>query len=86
MFISVIIPTPREAAYIAHTLRSVRAEKPREILVVDCGSSGATCELAREADRVLHGPRGRGFQVNLGAAHAAGVSPNRLAAFYPMVR
>jgi rSAM/selenodomain-associated transferase 2 len=72
MAISVIIPTLNEAAYIAQTLRSVRAEKPREILVVDGGSSDATCELAREADRVLHGPRGRAFQMNLGAEHAAG--------------
>jgi rSAM/selenodomain-associated transferase 2 len=72
MSISVIIPALNEAACIAQTLRSVRAEKPREILVVDCGSSDATCELAGEAGRVLHGPRGRPAQMNLGAAHAAG--------------
>jgi rSAM/selenodomain-associated transferase 2 len=72
MSVSVIIPTLNEAACLAQTLRSVRAEKPREILVVDGGSSDATCELARAADRVLHGPRGRAAQMNHGAAHAAG--------------
>lgn len=72
MSISVIIPTLNEAACLAQTLRSVRADKPREILVVDGGSSDATCELAREADRVLHGPRGRAAQMNHGAAHARG--------------
>jgi rSAM/selenodomain-associated transferase 2 len=72
MSISVIIPTLNEAAHIAETLRCVRAEKPREILVVDGGSSDATCELAREADCVLQGPRGRAAQMNLGAEHAAG--------------
>ena len=55
MSISVIVPTLNEAACLAETLRSVRAEQPREILVVDGGSSDATCELAREADRILHG-------------------------------
>lgn len=72
MSISVIIPALNEAACLAETLRSVRAEKPREILVVDGGSSDATCELARAADRVLHAPRGRAAQMNHGAAHAAG--------------
>jgi rSAM/selenodomain-associated transferase 2 len=72
MSISVIIPTLNEASCLDQALRSIRAEKPREILVVDGGSSDATCELAREADRVLHGPRGRAAQMNHGAAHAVG--------------
>lgn len=72
MSISVIIPALNEAACLAETLRSVRAENPREILVVDGGSTDATRELARAADRVLHGPRGRAAQMNHGAAHAAG--------------
>ncbi|MHB1424879.1 MAG: TIGR04283 family arsenosugar biosynthesis glycosyltransferase [Gemmataceae bacterium] len=72
MSISVIIPTLNEADCLARTLRSVRAEQPRQILVVDGGSSDATCELAREADRVLHSQRGRAVQMNHGAAHAAG--------------
>ena len=72
MTVSVIIPTLNEAACLAETLRSVRAEKPREIIVVDGGSNDGTCERAAEADRVLHGPRGRAAQMNHGAAHAAG--------------
>ncbi len=72
MSISVIIPTLNEASCLAQALRSVRAEKPREIIVVDGGSSDATCELAREADLVLRGPRGRAVQLNHGAAHATG--------------
>jgi cellulose synthase/poly-beta-1,6-N-acetylglucosamine synthase-like glycosyltransferase len=48
MSISVIIPTLNEAARLPETLRSVRAEKPSEIVVVDGGRSNATCELARE--------------------------------------
>jgi rSAM/selenodomain-associated transferase 2 len=72
MSISVIIPTLNEEACLAETLRCVRAERPREILVVDGGSRDATHELAREADLVLNGPHGRAAQMNRGAAHAAG--------------
>src|SRR5262245_16453050 len=71
MPISVIIPTLNESACLAQTLRSVRAEAPAEVIVVDGGSTDATCELAREADHVLYGPRGRAAQMNHGAAHAA---------------
>jgi rSAM/selenodomain-associated transferase 2 len=72
MSISVIIPTLNEADCLAETLRSVRAEQPCEIIVVDGGSSDATCERAKEADAVLHAPRGRAAQMNHGAAHARG--------------
>jgi rSAM/selenodomain-associated transferase 2 len=72
MSISVIIPTLNESACLAETLRSVRAERPHEILVVDGGSTDATRELARTADGVLLGPRGRAAQMNHGAAHACG--------------
>ncbi|HTU21979.1 MAG TPA: TIGR04283 family arsenosugar biosynthesis glycosyltransferase [Gemmataceae bacterium] len=72
MSISVIIPTLNEAACLGKTLGAVRAEQPREILVVDGGSSDATCEAARAADRLLQGPRGRAAQLNHGAAHATG--------------
>jgi rSAM/selenodomain-associated transferase 2 len=70
--ISVIVPTLNEADALPHTLRSVRAAGPCEIVVVDGGSSDGTCERAGEADRVLIGPRGRAAQMNLGAAQASG--------------
>jgi rSAM/selenodomain-associated transferase 2 len=72
MPISVIIPALNEAACLPQTLGSIRAESPHEIIVVDGGSSDPTCELAREADRLLHGPRGRAAQMNQGAAQATG--------------
>jgi rSAM/selenodomain-associated transferase 2 len=72
MSISVIIPTLNEATYLPQTLRSIHAQKPSEILIVDGGSNDATCELAGDADRVLHSPRGRAAQMNHGAAHATG--------------
>jgi rSAM/selenodomain-associated transferase 2 len=40
--------------------------------VADGGSTDTTCRLAREADLLVHGPRGRAAQMNLGAAHATG--------------
>jgi rSAM/selenodomain-associated transferase 2 len=70
--VSVIIPTLNEADCLADTLRSARQERPHEIIVVDGGSGDGTCERAAEADRVLHGPRGRAAQMNHGAAHATG--------------
>jgi rSAM/selenodomain-associated transferase 2 len=72
MSISVIIPTLNEADCLPDTLRSVRAEGPTEIIVVDGGSIDGTCQAAGEADQVLHGPRGRAAQMNFGAAHARG--------------
>jgi rSAM/selenodomain-associated transferase 2 len=72
MSISVVIPTLNEASCLAETLRSVRDERPREILVVDGGSTDDTCRLACEADRLLNGPRGRAAQMNYGAAQASG--------------
>jgi rSAM/selenodomain-associated transferase 2 len=71
--VSIIIPTLDEAAVIADTLRSLRAQRPHEIVVVDGGSSDGTALLAEGlADRVLTGPRGRAAQMNHGAAHASG--------------
>jgi rSAM/selenodomain-associated transferase 2 len=70
--VSVIIPTLNEATGLADTLRSLRQERPHEIIVVDGGSRDATCERASEADVVLSGPRGRAAQMNHGAAHATG--------------
>lgn len=47
MTFSVVIPTYNRAAYLADTLRSIEAQtfRPREIIVVDDGSSDGTREL-----------------------------------------
>jgi rSAM/selenodomain-associated transferase 2 len=72
MNISVIIPTLNEEGCLGETLRSLRVQRPHEILVVDGGSSDDTCRVAAEADRVLHVQRGRARQMNAGAAGATG--------------
>lgn len=72
----VVIPALDEATGIAAAVRSVRDE-PRvaEVVVVDGGSSDATLEVARRAGaRVLRAPRGRGQQMNRGAAQVQGES------------
>jgi rSAM/selenodomain-associated transferase 2 len=70
--VSVIIPTWNEENCLAETLRLLRQQHPQQIIVVDGGSSDATCRVAVGADVLLHGPRGRALQMNLGAAHARG--------------
>jgi rSAM/selenodomain-associated transferase 2 len=73
MKISVIIPTLNEESCVAETLQSLRRQNPQEIIVVDGGSTDATQKIAASyANRVLEGPRGRAFQMNLGAAAATG--------------
>jgi len=73
--LSVIIPTLNEEAVLATTLESVQRTAPgSEILVVDGGSHDRTVEVAGATPgvRTLSGPRGRGPQMNAGAAAAAG--------------
>ena len=72
MSVSIIIPAWNEESCLAETLRLLRRQGPHQIIVVDGGSSDATCRSAAAADRLLHGPRGRAVQMNLGAAHADG--------------
>lgn len=72
MSISIIIPTLNEESCLGETLRSVRAQRPTEIIVVDGGSSDTTVQLASSADRVVQSPRGRAVQMNAGAAQAHG--------------
>src|SRR5260370_4079668 len=70
--ISVIIPTLNEESCLEDTLLGLRQQRPHEIIVVDGGSRDATGRLARGADLLCHGPRGRAAQMNLGADHATG--------------
>src|SRR5437899_2076112 len=72
MSLSVIIPTLNEAACLPETLRELRRQRPREIIVVDGGSTDDTLDAARTADVVLSAPRGRARQMNAGAPQAAG--------------
>jgi rSAM/selenodomain-associated transferase 2 len=72
MSVSIIIPALNEESCLEETLSLLRHHGPHEIIVVDGGSSDATCRLAGAADLLLHGARGRALQMNLGAAHAAG--------------
>lgn len=72
MATSIILPTWNEEACLGTTIRTLRAQRPHEILVVDGGSTDATRERAIEADRVLVSAPGRAFQMNAGAANATG--------------
>lgn len=73
--ISVIIPVLNEAARISGQLQALASQAPwHEVIVVDGGSDDASVALAEAHDgvQVIHGPRGRGAQLNTGAAAATG--------------
>lgn len=73
--LSIIVPTLNEAAGIQAQLTALQAlrEAGSELIVVDGGSADETTHVARPlADRLLSAPRGRGRQMNAGAAQAAG--------------
>lgn len=72
MSVSVIIPTLNEESCLEETLLQLRPHRPHELIVIDGGSTDATCRLAATANLLLHGSRGRAAQMNLGAAHATG--------------
>jgi rSAM/selenodomain-associated transferase 2 len=71
--LSIIIPTLNEAAQIVAALEAARAIAPAaELIVADGGSADGTPELATPYATVIQAPRGRGRQMNAGAAHAGG--------------
>lgn len=72
--ISVIIPALNEAAQITTCIQAVRQIDPTvEVIVADGGSDDNTPRLARAAGaKVVNAPRGRGLQLNAGAALAGG--------------
>ena len=74
MWISAVIPALNEEEPIAEVVREVIATRtPREVIVVDNGSTDQTAERARnEGARVVSAPRGYGRAC---AAGVAAISP-----------
>lgn len=66
--LSVIIPTLDAADSLPSTLSSLAGLPIAEVIVVDGGSSDASCALARAyGAQVIGSPRGRGQQLSTGA-------------------
>jgi rSAM/selenodomain-associated transferase 2 len=75
MKLSVVMPVLNEAEAIEEALAALAPLRGRgvEVVVVDGGSRDATVALARPlADVVISAPRGRGAQMNAGAAASHG--------------
>ncbi len=71
--VSVIIPTLNEARRIQDVVRHALSLGDVEVVVADGGSSDGTPSLALDAGaRVIHAARGRGPQMDAGAAAATG--------------
>jgi rSAM/selenodomain-associated transferase 2 len=75
--ISIIIPTYNEAGTIERLVSYLirfKAEAIHEIIVADGGSTDDTCQLARQAGAsvIVSRKKGRGAQMNSGAAQATG--------------
>jgi rSAM/selenodomain-associated transferase 2 len=73
--VSIVIPVLDEEAEIVDALTALAPLRARavEIIVVDGGSRDRTAALARPlCDRIINAPRGRGLQMNAGAAAARG--------------
>lgn len=71
--VSIIVPVLDEASRIAATLHRCRRDFPDcEVVVVDGGSTDGTPDLIGPPARLVSSPRGRGRQLNTGAAHSSG--------------
>lgn len=71
--ISIIIPALNEEDSIRETLRSLQTFDNAEIILVDGGSTDATISIAENYNvKILHAPRGRGAQLQLGGNCASG--------------
>ena len=76
--LTIVLPVLNEAATLAPRLRALQPLRARgaRVVVVDGGSTDGTLALARQhADLALPAPRGRGAQMNAGAA--AGFAPGK---------
>lgn len=77
MKISIIVPTLNEEKALPDTLRNIASHAPGcEVIVVDGGSTDRTREIARNFVGIpivwIDAPKGRGNQMNAGAAMATG--------------
>lgn len=71
--LSVIIPTLNEAHQLASTVTPILQHGDCEVVIADGGSSDGTAELATQLGcRVVNANRGRGKQLNAGAALSRG--------------
>jgi rSAM/selenodomain-associated transferase 2 len=73
--LSIVVPVLDEEARIGPTLQALAPFRARgaEVIVADGGSRDRTVEIASPlADRVIAAPRGRGAQMNVGAAASTG--------------
>lgn len=71
--VSIVVPVLDEAAGIGECLRRLRRDFPScELVVVDGGSRDGTPALAAEFATVVSMSRGRGRQLNAGAAATSG--------------
>lgn len=71
--LSIVIPTLNAGATLARTLAALKGEAAGEIVISDGGSTDDTQAVARTAGtRLVAGRPGRGPQLALGAAAAAG--------------
>lgn len=71
--VSIIIPTLNEEQTIVHLLSYLKEIAPQaELIVSDGGSADRTVALSEPHARVVHSERGRGVQMNCGAAIARG--------------
>ncbi len=71
--VSVVVPALDDEQLVGAAVRSALLGGAAEVIVADGGSQDATQRAAREAGaRVIDAPRGRGSQMNAGAAAATG--------------
>ncbi len=71
--LSVVIPSLNEASQLEATLKPIMQNARCEVIIADGGSTDATVELAKKLGcRVVTANRGRGRQMNAGAALSRG--------------
>jgi rSAM/selenodomain-associated transferase 2 len=71
--ISIIIPALNEEDSIRETLHSLEIFDHAEIILVDGGSTDRTVSIAEDFNvKILHAPRGRGTQLEVGGNAAKG--------------